>query len=346
MPTHRARTERSGFSQALRLLVCLGVAAVSVASCGPAGEREAKAVQLPGDEPGRLKIVCTTGMIADTVRGLTGENADVTGLMGPGTDPHLYTPTRSDLAAIMEADVVFYNGLHLEGRMIEALGRASESGKRVVAVAEGLGEDQLLAPAEFEGLPDPHVWMDPSIWLTVIDTIHAELVEADPGRASLFDLRKQAYRPWVERVDAYAAEALATVPEDRRALVTAHDAFNYFGRRYGFQVIGIQGISTESEAGVRDIERLVTLLVDRKIPAVFVETTVSERNIRALIDGARARGHEVVIGGSLYSDAMGPPGTHEGRYPGMIDHNVTTIVRALGGRAPERGMDGELAENP
>jgi len=185
--------------------------------------------------------------------------------------------------------------------------------------------------------------MDPATWVVAVDEIGAAMAEADPQSAGEYAANAAAYRASVEALDVYARETLATVPANRRALVTAHDAFNYFGRRYGFTVIGIQGISTESEAGVRDIERLVSLLVDQKIPAVFVETTVSERNIRALIDGARARGHDVVIGGSLFSDAMGQPETYEGTYPGMIDHNVTTIVRALGGQAPARGMNGELA---
>ncbi|MFG0306182.1 MAG: metal ABC transporter solute-binding protein, Zn/Mn family [Phycisphaerales bacterium JB040] len=310
---------------------------VVLPGCTPA-DGEAGSV---GDET-RLTVVCTTGMIADVVRGVGGDGVMVDALMGPGTDPHLYQPTRSDLAAILDADVVFYNGLNLEGRMSDALERARGSGRRVVAVAESIDESGLLASADYVDAHDPHVWMDPTLWLEVIDAVHATLVEADPDRVELFDRQRAGYRARVEGVHAYAQEVLATVPEGSRVLVSAHDAFHYFGERYGFEVVGIQGISTESEAGVRDIERLVGLLVERNIPAVFVETTVSDRNINALIEGARARGHSVAIGGSLFSDAMGPEGAYTGRYAGMLDHNVTTIARALGGRAPSGGMSGEL----
>jgi len=288
----------------------------------------------------KLSVVCTTGMIADTVRGLAGDNVVVTALMGPGTDPHLYQPTRSDLAAILEADVVFYNGLNLEGRMTDAFERARDSGKRVVAVAESIDESRLLASADYVDAHDPHVWMDPVLWLHVVDAVHDTLVEACPEEADSFGLRREAYRLWVADVHAYSQRVLESVPRESRVLVTAHDAFHYFGERYGFEVVGIQGISTESEAGVRDIERLVNLLVERDIPAVFVETTVSDRNINALIEGAAARGHAVGIGGSLFSDAMGPEGEFTGTYPGMLDHNATTITRALGGTAPEGGYAG------
>ncbi|MFT5424174.1 MAG: manganese/zinc/iron transport system substrate-binding protein [Phycisphaerales bacterium] len=344
MPTRHARPRLAARSASFGLAALLGLVS-ALAGCGPSGAPAPASA--PALAPGeRLAVVCTTGMIADAARVIAGEHADVVALMGPGTDPHLYTPTRTDLAAIMDADVVFYNGLHLEGRMIEALRRAESAGKRVVAVTELLSADELLAPPEFNGLPDPHVWMDPSTWVVAVDGVARAMSEADPSSADEYATNAASYRAQVEALDIYAAETLATVPKNRRALVTAHDAFNYFGRRYGFVVIGIQGISTESEAGVRDIERLVSMLVDQKIPAVFVETTVSERNIRALIDGAKARGHDVVIGGLLYSDAMGQPGTYEGTYPGMIDHNVTTIVRALGGQAPARGMSGQLMEGP
>lgn len=312
-------------------------------ACGR-GEGATESVADSSD-PG-LTIVCTTGMIADTVRAIVGDEARVTALMGPGTDPHLYAPTRSDLSAILGADIVFYNGLNLEGRMIDAFDRARESGKTVVAVAESIDETKLLASTDYVDAYDPHVWMDPILWLDVVDTVHATLVEARPDIAESLGQRRNLYRQWIADVHAYSQRVLETVPLGSRVLVTAHDAFHYFGTRYDFEVVGIQGISTESEAGIRDIERLVAMLVDRNIPAVFVETTVSDRNINALIEGAAARGHDVSIGGSLFSDAMGPEGAHTGRYPGMLDHNVTTIVRALGGEAPERGKSGQLGEGP
>jgi len=290
----------------------------------------------------RVHVVCTVGMVTDIVRHVAGEHAEVTGLLGPGVDPHLYKPTRTDIATLMQADAVFYNGLLLEGKMTDALIRVASAGKKVFAVTELLDEQYLLEPEEFEGHADPHVWMDPAAWIKAVEVVQAKMSEFDPANAGAYAAAAERYIAQLRELDAYAERVLGSVPEASRVLVTAHDAFNYFGRRYGFEVVGIQGISTESEAGVRDIERLVSLLVDRKIKAVFVETTVSDRNIRALIEGAKARGHTVAIGGSLFSDAMGAPGTYEGTYIGMIDHNVTAIARALGGEAPERGMHGKL----
>jgi manganese/zinc/iron transport system substrate-binding protein len=290
----------------------------------------------------RYTIVTTIGMIEDVAREVAGDRAEVIGLMGPGVDPHLYKPTRSDVRRLMNADVIFYNGLLLEGKMTDTLVRAATSGKRVHAVTELLDEGYLLEPEAFEGLHDPHVWMDPSAWSRAVEVVRAKLSEHDPEGAPAYRANAEAYRARLAELDAYAERALSSVPEGRRVLVTAHDAFNYFGRRYGYEVIGIQGLSTESEAGVRDIERLVDLLVEREIGAVFVESTVPDRNVRALIGGARARGLAVAIGGTLYSDAMGDAGTYEGTYIGMIDHNVTTIARALGGEAPTGGFQGRL----
>jgi len=294
---------------------------------------------------GQISVVATTGMIADAAANVAGDRAEVVGLMGAGVDPHLYKPTRSDIARLMRADLILYNGLLLEGKMTDALIRAGRAGRAVYAVTEELDESALLEPAEFDGAYDPHVWMDPALWMRAVEVVRDALIEVDPEGAATYRTNAAAYLEELAKLDVYADRVMATVPAERRALVTAHDAFNYLGARFGFEVVGVQGISTESEAGVRDIERLVDLLVDREIPAVFVETTVSDRNVRALIEGAAARGHKVVIGGSLYSDAMGAPGTYEGTYVGMIDNNVTTIARALGGDAPERGMSGQLREN-
>ncbi len=289
-------------------------------------------------------VVATVGMVTDIARHVAGERADVIGLMGSGVDPHLYKPTRSDIRRLMKADVVFYNGLLLEGKMTDSLIRAATAGKKVHAVTELLDEQYLLEPDEFDGLYDPHVWMDPSAWAKAVEAVRDKLIEFDPDGASAYRANAASYIEQVEALDAYAVRVLSSVPENQRVLVTAHDAFNYFGRRFGYEVVGIQGISTESEAGVQDVEELVDLLVERNISAVFVESTVSERNIKALIAGAKARGHTVVIGGELFSDAMGDDGTYEGTYIGMIDHNATVIARALGGDAPERGLNGALTE--
>lgn len=292
------------------------------------------------DSPPR--IVCTVGMITDIVRNVVGDRAQVTGLMGEGVDPHLYKPTRSDIATLTSADIVFYNGLLLEGKMADALVRVATAGRKVYAVTELLDEKYLLEPEQFDGLYDPHVWMDPEAWAHAVRIVRDKLIEADPGGRAVYEHAATEYLSQLNALNEYAVRVLATVPPEQRVLITAHDAFNYFGRRYGFEVVGIQGISTESEAGVRDIQRLVDLIVSRRIRAVFAESTVSSRNIEALIEGAKSRGHTIVLGGSLFSDAMGKPGSYEGTYIGMIDHNVTTIARALGGDAPERGMNGRL----
>ncbi len=295
-----------------------------------------------GTGVGPYRIVCTVGMVADIARNVAGNRADVVALMGPGVDPHLYKTNRSDMATLLGADIVFYSGLLLEGKMTDALVRVATSGKKVYAVTELIDESSLLEPAEFAGHFDPHVWMDPAAWSKAVEVVRDKLTEYDPPGAETYRSNAAAYLAELKKLDDYCARVLATVPESSRTLITAHDAFNYFGRRYGYEVVGIQGLSTESEAGVAHVEDLVKTLVTKKIRAVFVETSVADRNIKALIAGAAARGHTVVIGGSLFSDAMGANGTYEGTYIGMIDHNVTTITRALGGTAPERGMNGSL----
>lgn len=287
-------------------------------------------------------IVCTTGMIADIVRRVAGDRAVVTSLMGEGVDPHLYKPTRSDMGQLMRSDLAFSNGLLLEGKLSDTLNRLSVSGRKIYPVTELLDDSYLLQPSEFKGLHDPHVWMDPVAWKMTVEVVRDKLIEHDPDGASVFQANAVTTLASLDALHEYASRVLVDVPEDQRVLVTAHDAFNYFGRRYGFEVVGIQGLSTQSEAGVKDVERIVNMLVSRKIRAVFIETTIAARNVEALVAGARAQGHTVVIGGRLFSDAMGAPGTYEGTYVGMIDHNVTTIARALGGDAPRRGMSGHL----
>ena len=290
----------------------------------------------PGQARARepLGVVATTGMIADTARVLGGEGVSVRALMGPGVDPHSYRQTRSDIAALVNADLTLWHGLYLEAQMEEFL---LELGARkpVAAVADALPRDLLLGHDQYPDRFDPHVWMDPTLWSLVSAALASALLGQRPDLGAA-----EALGGWqreLSALHAYTEEALASVPEESRVLVTAHDAFKYFGRAYGFEVQGIQGISTESEAGVARIEEIVTLLVERRVRAVFVESSVSDRGLRALVEGAAARGHEVAIGGRLFSDAMGEEGTYEGTYLGMIDHNVTLIARALGGTAPERG---------
>lgn len=293
-----------------------------------------------------LQVVATVGMVADVVREVGGDRVQVQALMGAGVDPHLYKPTRGDVASLLAADVVFYSGLMLEGRMGDLLGKLGKGGKPVVAVTDGLDRARLLAFPAKPGHYDPHVWMDVSLWRQTVDAVAQALAAADPENASAFAERARRYGAQLDDVHDYARRVMATLPTERRLLVTAHDAFGYFGRAYGLEVRGIQGVSTESEAGLEGIQRLLDLIVERQVPAVFVETSVAEKNVRALVEGAAAREHTLQVGASLFSDAMGAAGTYEGTYIGMLDHNATTIARALGGQAPERGWQGKLGGAP
>ena len=288
-----------------------------------------------------LNVVATTGMIADTAARVGGDLVKVRALMGPGVDPHAYRQTRTDIVAMAKADLVLWNGLFLEAQMEEVLHDISRRTK-VTAVAEAVPEDLLIAHDDYADRFDPHVWMDPNLWRDVTAAVRDAMVAAAPQHETEFVANADTFLAEIDALALYGGKVLGSVPETARVLVTAHDAFNYFGRAYGFDVVGIQGISTESEAGLNRMTTLVDMLVDRDIHAVFVESSVSDRSVRALIEGAASRGHEVRIGGELYSDAMGAPGTYEGTYVGMIDHNVTTIAAGLGGTVPERGMNGML----
>ncbi|MGC6425330.1 MAG: metal ABC transporter solute-binding protein, Zn/Mn family [Lentimonas sp.] len=283
----------------------------------------------------KYKVVCTVGMIADVVGTVAGDFAQVEGLIGEGVDPHLYRPTRSDVVKLSEADIVFYNGLLLEGKMTDVLVRIASDGKPVTAVTELVLEDTdyLIEKDDGSEYTDPHVWMDVSAWKQAVSLVAETLSVFDSENASSYKANAAGYIEKLEALDAYARESIASIPLKQRVLITAHDAFRYMGRAYGIEVLGIQGISTDSEAGIRDLKELVDFIVEQEIPAVFVETSVADKNVRALVEGARAGGREVVIGGSLFSDAMGEAGTYEGTYIGMIDHNVTTIANALGGEA-------------
>ena len=343
MMSNREPSRRCSAAVAVTIL-CLFTA--SQVGCnvrsGSADRQPGGVTERPGDSRGVYKILGTVAMVTDIVAAVAGDRAEVNGLIDAGVDPHLYKPTRSDLQTLMSADVVFYNGLLLEGKLTDPLTRAAAAGKKVYPVTELLDETFLLQLQEFAGHHDPHVWMDPSAWAKTVDVVRDRLIQYDPDGQEVYTRNAASMTQQIQRLDAYAQKVLSSVPERQRILVTAHDAFNYFGRRYGYQVVGIQGLSTESEAGVQDIERLVDLLVDNQVGAVFVESTVSRRNVEALIEGAKARGQEVRIGGELYSDAMGRPGTYRGTYIGMIDHNASTVAAALGGDVPEGGMRGKL----
>lgn len=282
-----------------------------------------------------VRIVATIGMIADVAREVGGEHVRVTALMGEGVDPHLYKASPGDVRAMSDSDVVLYNGLHLEGRMADVI--VKMAGRRTVAqVTDTIDEKLLREPPEFLGQFDPHIWFDVSLWANVVGRIRDVLREKDPANAEAYASAAGTYAQVLTDLHEYAKSTLATIPQDHRIMVTAHDAFGYFGRAYGLEVKAIQGISTDSEASLKDINSLVDVLVSRKVPAVFIESSVPRKTIDALVEGCKGRGHTIAIGGELFSDAMGKDGTLDGTYVGMVLHNVDTITRALGGTVPDR----------
>lgn len=326
----------------MRLLTTLLLTALLAPGC----ERTAAKT---GGAPTKYPYNCVTtvGMVSDIVQQVAGDKAKVTGLIGEGVDPHLYKPTRNDVAALLEADIVFYAGLLLEGKMTDTFVKVAGSGKPVHAVTDEEFFDAkfLLEPPEFQGHHDPHVWMAVPGWIQATKAVQQYLSRYDPANASYYAANAERYLAELKKLDDYARQSIGSIPKESRILITAHDAFNYFGREYDIDVQGIQGISTESEAGLQRINQLVNEIVTRKVRAVFIESSVAEKNIRALADGAAARGFSVQVMGesdALFSDAMGARGTYEGTYIGMIDHNVTIITRALGGAAPEKGLNGKL----
>lgn len=282
----------------------------------------------PASVDGRLPVVATTGMIADIARNVGGEHVRVIGLMGPGIDPHLYKASEGDVRRLWRARIIFYNGLHLEARMAEVL-EHMDARTPTVAVTDPIDRARLLAPAQFQGAFDPHVWFDVAYWIAATEAVRLGLSEVDPANAPQYTANAAAYVAKLGALDEYVRRRAAEVPPERRVLVTAHDAFNYFGRAYGFEVRGLQGISTASEAGTADVQELADLIATRRIPAVFVESSIPQRTIEAVQAAVRSRGFDVRIGGQLFSDAMGTPGTPEGTYIGMVRHNIDTIVGAL-----------------
>lgn len=328
---------RSNFPRAARLsaILTLLLAGCTGGTAAPAGKEDA------GQETG-YRIVATTAMVADIVREVAGEHAEVTSLMGTGVDPHLFKPSAGDHAKLREADVVFFSGLGLEAGMDSVLRQAAERGRPVFAVTENIDPAYLKYAEEFQEHPDPHVWMDVAAWSECVQFVADQLAEYDPPHAADYRANAARYRGELAELDAYVRRVIAGIPEPQRYLVTAHDAFEYFSDAYGIQVRSVLGITTESEAGVEDINALVEFLVSHQVPAVFVESSVNSRNLEAVIEGAARRGWTVRVGGTLYSDAMGAPGTYEGTYVGMIDHNATVIARALGGEVPAAGLHGKL----
>ena len=285
-------------------------------SCQPqAGERAAS---------GKPYLLATTGMIADMLQHIGGDSVVVEALMRPGVDPHLYKASQGDLRKILDADYLFYNGLHLEGKLATILEKQMRV-KPVIAVADSLGNLISVNKTTY----DPHIWFDVSLWKAATGNAARHLARLDSGNASYYHANARNYMEQLDSLDAWVHAQINTIPPNRRVLITAHDAFSYFGRAYGIEMKGLQGISTLSEFGLQDVSGLVAYIVDQRIPAVFVESSVSDRSLKAVMAGVRDRGGTVRIGGNLFSDAMGTAGTMEGTYIGMVKHNVNTIVAAL-----------------
>lgn len=282
---------------------------------------------------GPLRVVATTGIIADTAKRVAGPHAEITALMGPGVDPHLYKASEGDVRRLTEAELILYNGLHLEGKMGDILNRLKRN-RPVVAVTESIPENLLRQPPEFKGQHDPHVWFDVSMWRHTLEPIVRELSALDPAHAEEFKANAAAYGKELDALDAEVKQRILTLSPSHRVLVTAHDAFGYFGRRYGMEVVAIQGISTLSEAGLHDVDRVAQLVVDRKVKAIFIESSVPRRSIEAVQAAVSSRGHQAQIGGQLFSDSLGGADTPAGTYPGMVRANVETIVDALKGDTP------------
>lgn len=288
-----------------------------------------------GDYP--IKVTCTTGQVAEMIRRIGGEYVAVEALMGPGVDPHLYSPVASDVRRLSGADAIFYNGLHLEGRMADLFVQMARS-KATFAVTEGLQnrrDARLREPPEFAGLYDPHVWHDPVLWSSCVKDMTDSLAEFDPEHAAYYKSNAEQYRQELADLDAWCLKELDRIPLDRRVLVTAHDAFGYFGKRYKIEVFGLKGISTEDEKDLGRQDAIQAMLVKRRIPAVFVESAVAPKTIKALVEPCQAAGLDLQIGGELYADAMGPQGSGDETYAGMLRHNVSTIVDALTREVPD-----------
>lgn len=303
----------------IRITIFSFILLLSIASCDPKKEVSAN---------GKLRIVTTTGMIEDAVKNVAGDKAVVEALMGPGVDPHLYKATQGDLQKLTGSDVIFYNGLHLEGKMGEVFEKLAFT-KPVVAVAGDIAPQKLRRVPEFNNNYDPHIWFDVNLWKDAVKEVNRFMQEYDSANADYYEVNANNYLTQLDSLDVFVRTEISSIPKTQRVLITAHDAFGYFGEAYDIQVMGLQGISTLSEYGLRDVSNLVDFIIQNKIKAVFVETSVSNKAINAVVEGCQQSGYDVTIGGKLYSDAMGAKGTKDGTYIGMVRANVKTIVNAL-----------------
>ena len=278
---------------------------------------------------GNLNVVTTTSMITDLVKNIGGDSINVQGLMGSGVDPHLYKASEGDVSKLVNADIIFYNGLHLEGKLVEVFEKMGSATKTPIALADELDETTLIGSDYFASNYDPHVWFDIDYFKQFANKVTNILSEKNPESNAIFEANKTNYISKLDQLQDKVRSIIATLPKEKRILVTAHDAFNYFGKAYGFEVVGLQGLSTATEAGVKDVQKLAAFIIEKQIKAIFVESSVPRRTIEALQAAVKSKGHNVEIGGTLYSDALGNPGTIEGTYIGMFEYNVNTIVNAL-----------------
>lgn len=281
------------------------------------------------EKTGKLKIVTTTTMVTDLVKNIGGDLVEIEGLMGAGVDPHLYKASEGDVSKLFQADVIFYNGLHLEGKLVEVFEKMEAQQKKTVPLGEFLDKKELIASEYFASNYDPHVWFNIRFFKQFAEKVTQVLSEEDPTNAAQYKLNNVTFQKKLDALEEEVKATIATLPKEKRILVTAHDAFNYFGKEYGFNVVGLQGISTATEAGVQDVQRLSEFIITNKVKAIFIESSVPRRTIEALQQAVLSTKHEVIIGGSLYSDALGDANKVEGTYIGMFRYNVNTIVNAL-----------------
>lgn len=278
---------------------------------------------------GKLNVVTTTSMITDLVNNIGGDLINLQGLMGSGVDPHLYKASEGDVSKLANTDIIFYNGIHLEGKLVEVFEKMKHQNMKTVAIADGLDKSTLIGSELFQGNYDPHIWFNIDYWEDATRFIVKKLSVELPEHKTIFEANGKSYLTKLKTLKSNIISIIDTLPKDKRVLVTAHDAFSYFGRAFGFEVVGLQGLSTATEAGVKDVQKLAAFIIKKNIKAVFVESSVPKRTIEALQAAVNSKGHQVEIGGTLYSDALGNAGTIEGTYIGMFEYNVNTIVNAL-----------------
>lgn len=314
--------------QFIKTSLCLLVLLLMVASgCQKDNTEDPANANLTTDK--KLHVVATIGMITDILENIGQDRIDVTGIVGAGVDPHLYKPTEGDVERLKDADIIFYNGLNLEMKIIGTTHDKMAYQTKAVAVTDGILRSQLRTSSEFQGGYDPHVWHDVSLWMKAAERVRDTLAQADPNNAEYYHSNATNYLAALKTLHNNLQDLAAQIPAQRRVLVTTHDAFGYLGRAYGFEVRGLQGLNTETEVGVADIRELTAFIIEHRIPAMFVETSTPPQGIEAVQAAVRAKGFEVEIGGGLFADAMGTPGTPEGTYIGLMRHNIDTIVNAL-----------------